>query len=550
MTFQELALSPTMLATLTRKGFEEPTPIQALAIPRLMKPGPAIAARARTGTGKTAAFGIPLVEGLEKREASGGAHSKVAALVLVPTRELALQVTEEISSLRSSNRPRIACVYGGASMGEQLRRLSAGVDIVVGTPGRVLDHLSRGSLDLKALEYFILDEADEMLDMGFIDDIRAVMETMNPEARLLLFSATLAPAVLDVVRERREKIEIIEDSSDTFATELADQVWIEVHERDKLEALSRIVDSEEAFFGIVFVSTKVEADRVAKSLGERGYDAEALHGDLSQEARERVLGKFRDRRLTILVATDVAARGIDIEKLSHVINWSLPHDPESYLHRVGRTGRAGNEGTAITFVTPAEYRLLFRIRRVSGSQLRKGSLPGVDDIVAAKRARLLTKIMARAEISSEEKSGFWELMASELLTILGPEKALTAVLAEGFSETIDPRRYKALTDVSLDDTANARLYIASGRADRATARTIVDMVRKLSNLSGRLINQVEVYENFSFVTVPYKDAERIIEQARKMGGFPLVKKAVPRDGKAEKRPHHTERRRGFSKSKR
>lgn len=542
-----------MLSTLARKGFEEPTPIQALAIPRLMKNGPAIAARARTGTGKTAAFGIPLIETL-----SGGAKPAgepwgtrhVSALILVPTRELALQVTEEISSLRASNTPRLACVYGGASMGEQLRRLAAGVDIVVGTPGRVLDHLSRGSLDLHSLEFFILDEADEMLDMGFIDDIRAVMETMNPEARMLLFSATLATAVLEVVRERGRELEIIEDSSDTLATELANQLWMEVHERDKLEALSRIVDSEEAFFGIVFVSTKVEADRVAKSLGERGYDAEALHGDLGQDARERVLGKFRDKRLTILVATDVAARGIDIEKLSHVINWSLPHDPESYLHRVGRTGRAGNEGTAITFVTPEEYRLLFRIRKISGSSLKKGSVPGVEEILAAKRARLLAKVMTRAEAAGETSRDYWEALASELLSALGPEKALAAALAEGFSSEIDPRRYRKLTEVGLDDSAMARLYIASGRADRATPRSIVEMVRKLSNLSGRLINQVEVYENFSFVTVPLKDAERIIELARKSGGFPLVKKAVPRDGKVERKPRGFERRKGFQKPRR
>ncbi|MCX7026308.1 MAG: DEAD/DEAH box helicase, partial [Spirochaetes bacterium] len=224
MTFESLGLSPDMLSALSKKGFEEPTPIQALAIPRLLSPGPAIAARARTGTGKTAAFGIPLVEKLSTPRPEG--RHPVQALILVPTRELAIQVTEEISSLRYGPRPRLACLYGGASIGEQLRRLSQGVDIVVGTPGRILDHLGRGSLDLTQLEYFILDEADEMLDMGFIDDIRAVMETADPEARTLLFSATLAPAVLDILGDRTSGIEIIEDSTETLPTELAEQLWI------------------------------------------------------------------------------------------------------------------------------------------------------------------------------------------------------------------------------------------------------------------------------------------------------------------------------------
>jgi ATP-dependent RNA helicase DeaD len=534
MTFESLGLSPTMIETLARKGFEEPTPIQALAIPRLLSPGPAIAAKARTGTGKTAAFGIPLVEALQEREAGGlspaGGRPPVAALVLVPTRELALQVTEEISSLRSSARPRIACVYGGASIGEQLRRLSQGADIVVGTPGRVLDHIGRGSLDVSALSYFILDEADEMLDMGFIDDIRAVMETMNPEVRMLLFSATLAAPVLDIVRERSGKIEIIEDASETFTTELAEQLWIEVHSRDRLEALCRIVDSEEDFYGIVFVSTKVEADKLASSLVERGYDAEGLHGDLSQEARERVLGKFRDRRLSILVATDVAARGIDIEKLSHVINWSLPHDPESYLHRVGRTGRAGNTGTAITFVTPEEYRKLFRIKKLSGRQLKKAKVPEVEGILKLRKERLAAKVAAKAIVLAEDEASgeIWTKVAREILESLEPEAALAAALAEGFSGQLDPGRYRELTAVSVDETGTSRLYVAAGKKDRLTPRTLVGMIKRISNLPDSLIGSVEIYEAFSFVSVPFKYAERIIEEARHAGGFPAVRRATPK----------------------
>lgn len=540
MTFESLGLSPAMLETLAKKGFEEPTPIQALAIPRLLTPGPAVAARARTGTGKTAAFGIPLIEAIGPEKPMGKAP--ISALVLVPTRELSLQVTEEISSLKCGPAPRIACVYGGASMGEQYRRLAQGADIVVGTPGRVLDHIGRGNIDLSQLKFFILDEADEMLDMGFIDDIRTVMEPMGADVRMLLFSATLAPAVLDVVRERAGEIEIIEDSTDTLPTELAEQLWIEVHSRDKLEALCRIVDSEEDFFGIVFVSTKVEADRLAGQLAERGYDAEGLHGDLGQDARERVLGKFRDKRLSILVATDVAARGLDIEKLTHVINWSLPHDPESYLHRVGRTGRAGNSGTAITFVTPDEYRRLFLFRRISGKTLKKTEVPDVRSIIEGKKSRLAAKIAAKAQPAAEADDAdgaeskkaagdpleLWRGLAKELLASMDPETALAAALAEGFSDQLDPGKYREITEISVDDTATSRLYIGAGKADNVTTRTLVAMVKRLSGLSDGMIVGAEVYETFSFVTVPFKYAEKIIAEARRAGGFPQVRRAVPR----------------------
>lgn len=536
MTFEALGLTPAMLETLAKKGFEEPTPIQALAIPRLLVPGPAIAARARTGTGKTAAFGIPLIETLGVSGAPAG-RGPVSALILVPTRELALQVTEEISSLKHGGMPRLACVYGGASIGEQLRRLSMGVDIVVGTPGRVLDHIGRGSLDVSHLKFFILDEADEMLDMGFIDDIRAVMETMNTDVRMLLFSATLAPAVLDIIRERTGKLEIIEDETETLPTQLAEQLWIEVHQRDKLEALSRIVDNEEDFFGIVFVSTKVEADRLAAQLAERGYDAEGLHGDLSQDARERVLGKFRDKRLSILVATDVAARGLDIEKLTHVINWSLPHDPDSYLHRVGRTGRAGNSGTAITFVTPDEYRKLFRIKQVSGKQLKKGSVPAVEGILTAKKDRLAAKVAEKAAefVKDPALRDLWIDVAKRILTSVDPEEALAAALAEGFSDQLDPGRYREITEVSVDGTGTSRLFVAAGKKDKVTPKSLVTMIKKLSDLSDTMIGSVEVYEAFSFVSVPYKSAEKIIDQARRAGGFPVVRRAVPKNASGENR---------------
>jgi ATP-dependent RNA helicase DeaD len=588
-TFESFGLGPSTLEALARKGFEEPTPIQALTIPRLLKPGPDLIARARTGTGKTAAFGIPFAELL------ASPAGRVRALVLVPTRELALQVTAELVSLRIGSCPRVAAVYGGASMGEQLRRLGAGVDVVVGTPGRILDHLGRKTLDVSEIEFLVLDEADEMLDMGFIEDIEAIMEKCGEKRRVVLFSATMPAGIVHVAKRRLRDFETVEDSSEAVATELADQVWLEVREGDKLEALCRIMDVEEDFFGIVFTTTRIEADRVSKALEERGYDSEALHGDIPQDRRERILAKFRERRIRVLVATDVAARGIDIDRLSHVVNWSLPHDPEAYVHRVGRTGRAGNAGTAITLVTPDEYRKLFRFKRAAGTGFKKAKVPEVDEVLAAKRGRLRARILARASALAEEsqakegeaegaaelaanaeaaaaipKAGaapgaaalgatpgaaapgvmpnrkatreakraaahavkLWRELADDILATVEPGEALAAALFEAFGGEIDPGRYKRIEEYSVDAAATARLFVGVGKRDRATPKGLADMVKRVAGLPDRLIGGIEIYENFSFMTVPFEAAEKVIAEARRSGGMPPVRLATPKGGPA------------------
>jgi ATP-dependent RNA helicase DeaD len=561
-SFESFGLGPSTLAALSRKGFEEPTPIQALTIPRLLKEGPDLIARARTGTGKTAAFGIPFAELL----AAPMGH--VRALVLVPTRELALQVTAELISLRNEACPRVAAVYGGASMGEQLRRLRSGVDVVVGTPGRVLDHLGRGTLDVSQIEFLVLDEADEMLDMGFIEDIEAIMEKCGEKRRVVLFSATMPAGIVHVAKRRLGAYDIVEDFSEAVATELAEQVWLEVRDGDRLEALCRVIDVEEDFFGIVFTTTRVEAERVAKALEERGYDAEALHGEIPQDRRERILARFRERRIRILVATDVAARGIDIDKLSHVVNWSLPHDPEAYVHRVGRTGRAGNAGTAITLVTPDEYRKLFRFKRAAGAGFKKAKVPEVDEVLAAKRDRLRGKILARAESlaaegaaeapaaeasePAEQGSGdpalkksaarkaarasasaasaakLWRELADEILAKVEPGEALAAALFEAFGKEIDPARYRQIEEGSVDAAASARLFIGVGKRDRATSKGLAALVKRISGLPDKLIGGIEIYENFSFLSVPFEAAEKVISEARRSGGLPPVRLATPK----------------------
>ncbi|TFG81379.1 MAG: DEAD/DEAH box helicase [Spirochaetales bacterium] len=584
LTFTDFGFSPTVLASITQKGFEEPTTIQILAIPRLMEGTAHLLAKARTGTGKTAAFGLPLVDKLCTPS------PKVRALVLVPTRELAIQVSAEIASFCSGPAPRLATIYGGASMGEQLRRLARGVDLVIGTPGRVLDHIDRKTLDLSGLEWLVLDEADEMLDMGFIEDIERVMDASNPDRRVVLFSATMPDAIMRIARNRLGEFERVEDETNPVQAGLTDQIWLEVRERDKLEALCRIVDSEDEFYGLVFCHTKIETDGVARALSERGYAAEALHGDVSQDMRERTLGRFRERKTLILVATDVAARGIDVERLTHVVNFNLPFDPESYTHRIGRTGRAGNKGTAITFVTPEENRRLFFLRRASGDGLRKGSIPSVSEVIEAKRARIHTKTIAVAtevlglppvrddELEEYERdieadrvledtdaqatqslsefvddaapvdaamsipaqnaakssapmhaSAFYEL-ADELLGELDPRDALAALAAAAFASDLDPRSYGEVRDVSVDATGIARLYVGLGKSDGIWPRDIAEAIKRLTGLPDRFINDIEVLEKFSFASIPFEAAERAIIEAKKHRGAPFVRIATPKSG--------------------
>ncbi len=599
-TFADFGFSPSVLEALTRKGFEEPTPIQALAIPLLLSGTAHLVARARTGTGKTAAFGLPLVE---KLSIPG---PKVRALILVPTRELAVQVAGEIASFTPGSTPRICTVYGGASMSEQLRRLSRGVDIVVGTPGRVIDHIDRKTLDLSGLEWLILDEGDEMLDMGFIEDIEKVMDASNPSRRVVLFSATMPYAIVRIAKERLGTFETVEDLTNPVQAGLTDQIWLEVRERDKLEALCRIVDAEDEFYGLVFCHTKIETDAVARALSERGYAAEALHGDVSQDMRERTLARFRDKKTLILVATDVAARGIDVERLTHVVNFNLPFDPESYTHRIGRTGRAGNKGTAITFVTPEEYRRLFALRRASGDGLHKGAVPTVTDVIEAKRARIKSKTTGAArdilgltfqsdeddveETASAEAgaveagagsvkttvspesnpegipagapatpkkpgkhvAAFYEL-ADELLAVLEPREALASLAAAAYAGDLDPRRYGEVRDVSVDSAATARLYVGIGKLDGAWPKDVVAVVKRLTGLPDRLVDDVEVLERFSFVSVPFEAAEKAIAEARKQRGVPPIRIASPKSGPGgpggSRRPYGNKGSGGYDKAR-
>ncbi|MDR4509243.1 MAG: DEAD/DEAH box helicase [Candidatus Brocadiaceae bacterium] len=516
--FKMLGLSENTLQALEKKGFEEPTLIQEKTIPVLLKGELDIIGQAQTGTGKTAAFGLPIIEKIKENS------NTVQVLVLTPTRELAIQVSEEINSLKGNKRLQIVPIYGGQSIEEQLRRLKKGVDIVVGTPGRILDHLKRKSLKLSAISYLVLDEADEMLNMGFIEDIESILTKTNPEKRMLLFSATMPETILRIAKKYMRDYEFIIIKKEQPTSTLTDQIYFEVTESDKLEALCRIIDFEHEFYGLIFCRTKIDADRIANKLLDRGYAAEALHGDLSQYQRERILEKFKKKRANILVATDVAARGIDINNLTHVINYALPQNPESYVHRIGRTGRAGREGTAITFVTPQEYRQVIYIQKIAKTDIRKEKLPQIKDVIQVKKSRIKDELI---NIIKTENIVDYIRLAQEMLEGNEAECVLAALLKYSFRSELDEKSYNEIRDVSIDYKGKTRLCIALGKSDGMTPKKLTSFIKKKTQISDRKINDVKVFHKFSFIAVPFKEAEIILDifKKEKKGRKPIVERA-------------------------
>lgn len=404
--FEQFGLSPSTLAALKTKGFESPTPIQILTIPALLSGEKDLIGQAQTGTGKTAAFALPLIDLLKENKGT------VQALILTPTRELALQVATEIESLRGSKRLSVLPVYGGQSITVQLKQLRKPVDVIVGTPGRVIDHLERGTLEIDALSHLILDEADEMLNRGFLPDIEKILQQTPSNKQTMLFSATMPAAILKVAEKYMREYNLIKAARSEVACATIEQYYFKIDHKDRFIALCRIIDSEAPFYGVIFCRTKRDTEHLSRRLSELGYSADALNGDMSQNAREKILGKFKSRIITILVATDVAARGIDIKNVSHVINYALPEEPETYVHRIGRTGRAGMSGKALSLVTPAQKQALKTIERSTGFKIHEAPLPTVEKIVAQKRKTIIDELTKSLE---KKPQNYYLEIAQELL---------------------------------------------------------------------------------------------------------------------------------------
>ncbi|WP_041720675.1 DEAD/DEAH box helicase [Pseudodesulfovibrio piezophilus] len=512
-TFQELGLSAGTLEALESKGFESPTPIQERTIPLLLQGNIDIVGQAQTGTGKTAAFGLPIIETVQEK---GG---RVQALILTPTRELAIQVADEINSLKGNKRIRIIPVYGGQAIHMQFKALKRGVDVIVGTPGRIMDHMKRGTLKLDQLDFFVLDEADEMCNMGFVDDVREILASANTDRRTLLFSATMPREVMRIATEFMRDYETVTVKTTKNDSPLIRHIFHEMADSDRFEALCRVIDAQPEFYGLVFTRTRADADTVAERLNERGYPAEPIHGEISQNRREDILNRFRRRRATILVATDVAARGIDVPDLTHVVNFALPQDPPTFVHRTGRTGRAGKEGIAITLITPNEFRRLMYITKSSGIEISKEKLPRIQDVIYSKKSRMVTKLES---IMAEDDHSAYQPMAKELMSEQDPAEIIAALLRHTFGDELVESSYKEIDTITQGNRGRADLICALGRSHGMNPKEFVDFISKTANIKQWSIQHVRVQGNRTTFTVPGNEANKVIDLINSRDGRQLI----------------------------
>ncbi|WP_375491130.1 DEAD/DEAH box helicase [uncultured Jatrophihabitans sp.] len=520
-SFGELALRDELQRALDALGYEEPTPIQREAIPALLA-GRDVVGQAATGTGKTAAFALPLLQQLTP----GGAAPQ--ALVLVPTRELAIQVAEATHRYGRQLGARVLAVYGGQPIGRQIRALESGVDVVVATPGRAIDHLTRGTVDFAQLRTVVLDEADEMLDMGFAEDIEAIMAQVPGQRQTVLFSATLPKRIDGLVQRyltRPVKVRIHREKGETGPANVRQVAYL-VPRQHKASALGRILDVESPTATVVFCRTREEVDSLGETLAARGYRAEALHGGMTQDQRDRVMSRVRNRTAELLVATDVAARGLDIDHLTHVVNYDLPSAPDSYVHRIGRVGRAGRDGVAITLVEPRQHRLLKTIEKATKQKITVETLPTVADL-RARRLELTRAALAEtlADGDSEQYRVVVDTLTDEHDLM---EVALAAVRlvheASGADETDEipsPSADSAARQDAGERTAKTRdrgptstVFVSLGHAAKIRPQDLVGAIANETSLSGRQIGAIEITHKFSTVEIPQAAEREVIDALR------------------------------------
>ena len=516
LTFADLGLDAAVLKALKDVGYETPSAIQAATIPVLLQ-GRDVVGLAQTGTGKTAAFALPVLSQMET------GHKNPQALVLAPTRELALQVCEAFEKYAAHIKGvSVLPVYGGQGYGQQLSALRRGVDIVVGTPGRIMDHLDKGTLDLSELKYLVLDEADEMLKMGFAEDVETILADTPKTKQVALFSATMPAQIRRISAQYLNDPEEITVKTKTTTSANITQRYLVVSYQQKIDALTRILEVENFEGMIVFTRTKNETETVAEKLRARGYTAAAINGDVAQVQRERTVNQLKSGKLDILVATDVAARGLDVERISHVVNYDLPIDTESYVHRIGRTGRAGRTGDAISFVTPRERRMLTAIEKATRQPLTEMSLPSVDDVNATRLTRFDDAITAALEDTAAIAT-FRDVVAHYVAHHDVPEAdvaAALAVVAQGDTpllmeeETIaqprfdrdrparEPREGGDRGDRRSSDGRFATYRIAVGRRQRVEPRQIVGALANEGGLRRNDFGAIQIRQDFSLVELP------------------------------------------------
>jgi ATP-dependent RNA helicase DeaD len=505
--FSDFDLSKEVGKAIEDMGFEEPSPIQALAIP-LIQAGRDVTAQAQTGTGKTAAFGIPVIEKIDP------AKRGVQALVLCPTRELCIQIAEEFSSLLA-HLPRVTVlpVYGGQPIERQLKALHTGVHIVIGTPGRIMDHLDRRTLSLAEVKTVVLDEADQMLDMGFRDDIELILKKVPQDRQTLLFSATLPQPIIDISKRFQNKPEFVRVQYAELTVPQITQLYIEVKDREKLDVLCRLIDLEDPQLAIIFCNTKRRAEELSGKVRARGYRADELHGDMKQSQRDRVMGGFRKGSIDILIATDVAARGIDVEDVDIVINFDVPQDVEYYVHRIGRTGRAGKSGKAVTFVSPRDYTKLQEIQRYAKVQITRMPVPSQSDVAETRIRGMLEKVRETVKaggleayirvIDEESEQDLSSIeIAAALLKIQLEQGSTSGKTEETKREEID------FADTGAE-VGMVRFFLGVGRQHKVAPKDIVGAIAGETGIPGKAIGAIRILDSYSFVEVPKEHASDV-----------------------------------------
>lgn len=495
-SFADSGLSPSILEALSAMNFTKPSPIQAKAIPFLLKETRDLIALAQTGTGKTAAFSLPILDRLDLT------RSNVQALILSPTRELALQIAKDIMNFGAKMKGlKVVTVYGGARADLQIRALKAGAHIVVATPGRAVDLLERKALDVRQISTLVLDEADEMLNMGFKDDLDAILSTTPPTRQTLLFSATMLPEIERIAKQYMHDAVQISVGGRNQSADKVEHVFYVAHARDRYEALRRIIDAHPDMYGIIFCRTRRECQEVADKLGTDRYPAEALHGDLEQSQRDYVMSRFRKRRIQFLVATDVAARGIDVNDLSHVINYNIPDQLEAYVHRSGRTGRADKSGVSMVIINMKEHGLIRRLEQMIGKRFTQERIPGAKEICARQLAAVGQKILEAPEVDKEVLAHVPQVL--EQLKDISKEALVAHIVATEWGHFLD--KYKFAEDINVDGRVLERqarhessgmsfatFQLNVGRQHEFTKQDLFAMINASRDLKGSEIGRIEL----------------------------------------------------------
>ena len=498
MTFEEMCLDTRIMRAIAEMGFEQPSPIQAQSIPIAVE-GKDMIGQARTGTGKTASFGIPMLQRINPKDKS------LQAIVLCPTRE------HEIRKLaKFLHGIKVLPIYGGQEISKQIRSLKGGVQIVIGTPGRVMDHLRRHTLKPQTVDIVVLDEADEMLNMGFREDIETILGQLPEERQTMLFSATMPKPILEIAKRYLHEPEIVKVIQKELTVPKIEQYYYEVNPRKKNEVLSRLLDMYDPSLSLVFCNTKRKVDELVADLKGRGYFAEGLHGDMKQSQRDRVMNGFRNGRTDILVATDVAARGIDVDDVEAVFNYDVPQDDEYYVHRIGRTGRAGREGRAFTLVVGKEIYKLKDIQRYCKTKIRRQPIPSVNDVAAIKVEKLLEQA---GELIATDGLGRMMDLLEEYLD--GSDYSATEMAAALLAMQLGETSTQTLPKEEFGDTGAepgmVRMFMNIGKKDRVRIGDILGAVAGESGMEGALVGTIDMYDNFSFVEVPQEYAAAVLE---------------------------------------